>query len=147
MAEGIFRRLAGEEGAVGVEVLSAGIHAPSGEPPSAFAVRAAAEDGVDIEGHRSRNLTAGLAARADAIVVMTSSHREAVLRLLPAGGARVLLLRDLHPPGDPRRGTDLPDPFGGSLEEYRATYREIVEALREGKRTAAGLLGRPRGGE
>ncbi|MFH1278724.1 MAG: low molecular weight protein arginine phosphatase [Candidatus Eisenbacteria bacterium] len=147
MAEGLFRRLISEDPGWNVDVLSAGIQAAPGAPASAFAVRAAAAEGVDIGNHRARPLTAELAGRADAIVVMTAVHREEVFRLLPSGGAEVLLLRDLLPPGDPRAGTDFPDPFGGSLEEYQATFREIAEALSEGRRRLTRLLRRSPGGE
>ena len=127
MAEGIARQMIATQldmvpkdlGSAGIEIVSAGAFASSGAPVSAEAVRAVANEGVDISGHRSSALTRELVDSADVIYCMTDSHREAVLSLVPSAAGKTHRL-------DPQ--ADLPDPFGADDAVYRAT----AEAIRRG---------------
>jgi len=132
MAEGLFRSLLPEEWRGRVEAISAGAGAAPGEPPTPEARRAAAEGGVDIEGIRSRRLTADLVRRADLIVVMARGHRRSVLDLDPEADVKTVLLHDLDAETGGRSGRDVPDPFGSSQDAYRATFEEIRRTLRRG---------------
>src|SRR5256885_16038267 len=62
IAEGLFRRLIGNRG--DIDVVSAGVHAVRGQPPSLYAVPVCAEDGTDISDVRSQPPTAAPLARA-----------------------------------------------------------------------------------
>ncbi len=79
MAEGIFR--AAVRGRGEYQVLSAGLGAGEGLPPSAYAVEAVKELGIDISGQRSRMLTPELVQAADFIFGMTHSHIDTVMLL------------------------------------------------------------------
>src|SRR5947207_5022323 len=81
IAEGLFRRLLGNR--KDIEVVSAGIHAVRGQPPSAHAIEVCAEDGVNIRALRSQPLTAALIERATHIFAMTGAHVEAISMLFP----------------------------------------------------------------
>ena len=111
MAEGIFRQAA--QGRGEYQVLSAGLGAAEGAPPSAYAVQAAKELGIDISGLRSRMLTADLIEQADYIFGMTHSHIDTVMALYPQAAEKTFLLREfdetLH-----SFEKDISDPIGGS---------------------------------
>src|SRR5258708_19726448 len=69
IAEGLFRRLIGNR--KDIEVLSAGVHAVRGQPPSLYAVQVCAEEGVDISDFRCQPLTSALVDPTPHIFAMT----------------------------------------------------------------------------
>src|SRR5512135_3546534 len=77
MAEGIFRALLA--GRKAMEVSSAGTHALIGNQATDFALIAAAENGIDISGHRARMLGAHLIRASSLIFCMEPSQVELVL--------------------------------------------------------------------
>ncbi len=130
LAQVIARRLLAEEDAHDVVVESAGVHALDGGEASTGAIEIAREHGLDLEEFRSRRLTPELIERASLILVMEASLRPAVLSLSPRADTRTQLLGKLAGASGPDAG--VPDPFGGSLESYRRTYRQIDRFLRDG---------------
>src|ERR1039458_9808041 len=86
MAEGIFRQAMRGRGEY--QVLSAGLGALEGQPPSAYAIQAVKELGIDISRGRSRMLTAELVQQADYIFGMTHSHLDTVVMLYPEAGEK-----------------------------------------------------------
>ena len=100
---------------------SAGLYAADGEPASEHAVAALAEAGLELQGHASRSLDAEAVARADRIFCMTEGHRDRLLALAPDAAGKVQVLR--------RDGADIADPFGASLDRYRAARDEIRAEL------------------
>lgn len=106
----------------GFLVLSAGVAAMMGGSAAEEARAVVQEHGGDLSQHRSQMISAALVAQADYLVVMTESHRHAVLA---AFGHLHPQVRLLNPAGD-----DLEDPVGGDREVYRACAREIAEHLR-----------------
>src|SRR5579859_1728771 len=81
MAEGLFRKAV--QGRGDYQVLSAGLGAIEGQPPSSHGVQAVKELGIDISGQRSRILTSELVHRADYIFGMTHSHIDSIMMLYP----------------------------------------------------------------
>jgi arsenate reductase (thioredoxin) len=81
MAEGYLRHLAGDR----FEVASAGTEARGVHP---LAVRAMAEDGIDISGHRSKTLDQFLEATWDYVVTVCDSANE-TCPLFPRAAMRV----------------------------------------------------------
>lgn len=113
MAEGLARRLAPP----GIQVYSAGSEPGSVNP---LAVRAMAEIGVDISGHRSKSVDEIPVDRVDVVVTLCA---EEVCPVFPGP------VRRLHwPVDDPARA-------GGSeaerLEAFRRTRDEIARRLEE----------------
>src|SRR5207237_9675683 len=82
-----------------IEVVSAGVHAVRGQPPSLYAVEVCAEAGVDISNLRSQPLTAALVDRATHIFAMTGAHLETIQTLFPYGAEKSILLRGFKEPG------------------------------------------------
>ncbi len=121
MAEALMRPLMPN----GWEVLSAGLHASVGHPPTPEAVQAVAEYGADISGHRVRSMTDALAFSATLLVGMTEDHASELRVRFPFAAGKVRMLGDYGPA--PVR--DISDPFGGSLADYRSCIRAIRACL------------------
>jgi protein-tyrosine phosphatase len=131
MAEGLFRKMladrlkCSEDELVdrGYMVVSAGVAAGPGSPPSPEAVEILSEQGVDISGHASQPVTPQLLSQADQIFTMTRSHREILVREFPEVAPRVRLIS--------RNGPDIIDPIGAGLKEYRRCADQIEKYVQE----------------
>lgn len=126
MAEGLFR--AAMKGRGDYRVISAGLGAVDGQPPSTNAVLAARELGIDISAQRSRMLTRELVDEADYIFGMTHSHIETVMMLYPQAAEKTFLLREFDETLDVFE-KDISDPIGGSLEIYTICRDQIEQGI------------------
>jgi len=132
MAEALARSLVAQKlgtspadiGDFGFEIASAGVFAASGAPASEHAVSVLAERGIDAHEHRSSPVIPEKISSADHVYCLTQSHRDALLPLLPPSKAGHVELIDPD-------GGNIPDPIGGSLEDYRACAARIEECLTE----------------
>jgi glycine hydroxymethyltransferase len=124
MAEGLFERMTAERS--DLRVLSAGVSTYPGQPPSAHAVEALAELGVDISQHRSRPISEKVVEEADWIIAMTRSHLDSIIYLFPRAAEKVYLLREFEPGAT---SLDVADPIGMGLEAYRAARETIQHGL------------------
>lgn len=106
MAEGIVRDMLQKAGIRGIEVASMGLGANDGELPTANAVEAMREIGVDITGKRARRLMMEDLAQTDRFYVMTQSHKDILIDAMPELEDRIRVL-------------DIADPYGCRLEVYR----------------------------
>jgi glycine hydroxymethyltransferase len=126
MAEGIFRQAVRGRG--DYQVLSAGLGAAEGQPPSAYAVQAVKELGVDISSLRSRMLTAELVQQADYIFGMTHSHLDTLVMLYPEAAEKTFLLREFDETLDSFE-KDISDPIGGSYAVYINCRDQIEQGI------------------
>ncbi len=126
MAEGLFRHAVAGRGEY--RVLSAGLGAIDGQPPSAYAVQAMRELGIEIGQQRSHMLTADLVRQADYIFGMTHSHVDSVMLLYPQMTEKVFLLREFDQTLDPFE-KDINDPISGSYEVYTACRDQIEQGI------------------
>ncbi len=85
-------------------VESAGIAALVGRPAEPIARALLAERGLDLSGHRARQLTPELVRAADLVLVMDAAQQAEVEAILPGARGRVHRLGRL---GD----FDVPDPY------------------------------------
>ena len=127
MAEAIARRLIQESGRTDIEVESAGTQAWNRSPASDEALLVGVERNLDLSGHRARRLTPEIVANADLILVMSPTHLADVRVMDP--GANVHLFAGYGTPG--AKGHSIADPFGGNLDDYRATADELEHRLKE----------------
>jgi protein-tyrosine phosphatase len=72
-----------------VKVESAGIGALVGRPADPIAQALVAERGLDLSGHRARQLTPELIRGFELILVMETEQQRAVVSMLPAARGRV----------------------------------------------------------
>jgi protein-tyrosine-phosphatase len=106
-------------------VSSAGTSAWDDAPASDGAMLVAMEHGLDLSAHRARMLSPEVLGAADLVLVMGPHHVERVLAL--GGEGRTHLLHEFATSGESR--APVVDPFGGDLETYRMTFRELEGAV------------------
>jgi RpiB/LacA/LacB family sugar-phosphate isomerase len=126
MAAALTRRALGEQ--AGWRVVSAGIGAVNGQPPSRNALLAMQELGVDISSHRSQMLTQRLVDEADYIFGLTHGHVEAIAYLYPEAAEKTFVLREFDPALEGYE-QDISDPIGGPLEGYVQCREEIEQGV------------------
>jgi protein-tyrosine-phosphatase len=125
LAETIARRMLSESGKENVFVSSAGTSAFDGSPASDAAILIGVERGLDLSAHRSRKLTEEMLADADLVLVMSPEHLARVRELDSTTNAYLLGGYATESVGRP-----IADPFGGGLEDYRATADQLEEELK-----------------
>lgn len=106
----------------GVSVISAGIAAAPGCPPTSEAVQVMREYGLDLSRHEAQPLTEKLARDADLILAMTHSHMQSIVERWPSAAERTCLLL-------PER-SDVVDPIGQPVGAYRHCAAEIASAVK-----------------
>jgi protein-tyrosine phosphatase len=121
IAEALLRAGLGDR----IRVGSAGLRALVGHPAHAQSERLMAEQGLDITGHRGRQLTAELALAADLILVMDAAQKEACERLVPSVRGRVYLLGHWLPAGRQQ----IADPIGGAPEDHARAREHVQQAV------------------
>jgi protein-tyrosine phosphatase len=126
MAEGLMKVLLFPASDRRIMVCSAGTHAADGLPAESGAVRAAREHGADIGAHRSRAIDGSLIARADLILVMERQQARFIQSTATVARDALRLLGEFAG-GD--GAPEIPDPYGGSLTEYRHCAQMIRGCL------------------
>jgi len=109
-----------------LKVVTAGIAAYDGDPPSLNSVKALDKVKIKLDNHKSQSLTDELLDRAFAVFGMTHSHIDAIRAARPDTRARLYLFRDFLPEDESR---EIPDPYGMDLEQYEITRDSMVEAI------------------
>lgn len=104
MAEALFRERAAAKGR-DIDIGSAGVAALVDHPPADPVLDLMQARGLDMSGHRARQLTTELGAQYDLILVMEQGHRRFITRNWPVLAGRVRRLGDF-------RGEDIADPYG-----------------------------------
>ncbi len=115
LAEGLMKKLLNERGIDGIEVTSAGLAAYPDDEVSEKSVKAAEKYGVDISGHRSRRINQYMLEGA-IFVCMTDSHAQALMPYVNSNRLFVM-------------GVGIPDPYGGTQNEYDFCAEKINKAL------------------
>jgi len=126
MAEALFRRATAGRG--DFRVLSAGLGAVDGQPPTQHSVTAMRELGVDISAQRSRALTANLLQQADYVFGMTHGHVDTIGLLYPAAAEKTFLLREFDESLDPFE-KDISDPIGSPYDVYVNCRKQIEQGI------------------
>ncbi len=86
MAEALFKPQLVQ---AGVSVASAGLAALVGAPADPHAIALMAERGIDIRGHRARQVTEEMLKRASLILTMDAEQQQTVVTAWPATRGRV----------------------------------------------------------
>jgi protein-tyrosine-phosphatase len=105
-------------------VLTAGTATVDGLPATSHAITTMAERGIDLGAHRSQPVTERLVREADLILTMTASHRDTLRRQWPSMAEKVQTLAEYS-----GKHADVPDPFGGPLDEYKRTAQSLADLL------------------
>ena len=108
-----------------VTVQSAGTGALEGAPASEGSYLVGLERGIDLSAHRARPITRSLVDEADVVLTMSRPHLARVREL--GGGGRAHLFGEYA--GLTGHRAEIPDPYGGELEDYRATIRTLDDLM------------------
>jgi RpiB/LacA/LacB family sugar-phosphate isomerase len=109
-------------------VVSAGLGALDGQPPTPHSVTAMREIGIDISAQRSRMLTGEMVRQADFIFGMTHSHVDAIGLLYPPAVEKTSLLREFDETLEPFE-KDIGDPVGSPYEVYEYCRDQIEQGI------------------
>lgn len=141
MAEVLGRAEGRARGLSKLSCASAGTFAFAGRPASGPGVAVAEAHGLDLSEHRSRELSLELLEWADVIVGMEPSHAEVAARWEPRASVHVMTdflpREEAHMGGGGDRGPEVlvgprpgvPDPYGGDMETYAATWALLERAM------------------
>lgn len=128
MASAIFQRQLEESFPDEIwRVESAGTWAIDGMAVAIGSTQIMRSRGLDISGHRARNISAELLAEFDLILTMENGHKEALRAEFPQYAARIYLLSEMA-----GFSHDINDPIGGPLSDFEATAKELTELLVQG---------------
>ena len=130
MAEGVFRRIAEEEGVLHLfDIDSAGLgHWHIGQAPDARAQSASLKRGIDISGQSARQVKHGDFARFDLLLAMDGENYQELVQLAPSDARhKVRRYLDFAPEA---RTKNVPDPFFGGHEGFDHALDLIEQAAR-----------------
>ncbi len=120
MAAVLMDKVAREKG-LDINIESAGIFANDGENASSEAIVAMYEYGIDLTGHHAQTINEELIEKSDLILTMTPAHKMVFNNV--AEGKTFTLCEFSRVEGD------IEDPFGGDVEDYLVTAKQIYEAV------------------
>jgi protein-tyrosine-phosphatase len=136
MAAGLLRWRLAEEGLDSSHpVMSAGVWAADGQPASQNAIAVMAERGIDITDHIAHTITANDVAEAELILVMGQEHAQMIRNTWPQYAWKIYRLSEMA-----GKRQDIQDPYGGSIEEYRACADTISDYISRGFRHILELI-------
>ncbi len=122
LAAALLTRALEEAGRPDIIATSAGTGAWQGAPASEGSYLVALEHGLDLSAHRARLLTPALVNESHLILTMSRTHLARVREL--GGAGRAHLISEYA--GLTGARAEVEDPFGGDLDEYRATLRTLA---------------------
>ncbi|MCK4422752.1 MAG: low molecular weight protein arginine phosphatase [Candidatus Omnitrophica bacterium] len=132
MAEGLLKQMIGESREDEFNIISAGIAAAAGIKATPKAIEVMKNHNIDISGHRTRKLTNKEIEKADLILVMERSHKDALIRLAPESASKTFLLGGFGLEAiEPDKNIDIPDPIGMPVEQYEYCFGLIQTSLNE----------------
>jgi protein-tyrosine-phosphatase len=132
LAEALLKDYASRKGQLArLKIGSAGTFALSGNPATREAQRAARRRGLDLSGHRAREVSRGILEDADFILGMTRAHCLQLEREFPQFANKIYLALSF-----PRRYSrdkpediDVPDPMGLPVDYYEQVLEMLEPAL------------------
>ncbi|AEO04639.1 TPA_asm: low molecular weight protein arginine phosphatase [Listeria monocytogenes] len=105
-----------------LDVRSAGTRALNGDAISENSRQILAQMNLPTT-HQAKKITEADIDWADQIYVMTQNHQAELKSLFPKENDKIQLISE--------EKTDIPDPYGGSIERYEITYYELKSAISE----------------
>ena len=97
------------------------------------------EHGIDLSGHRSKQVDFDLLDQYDLILTMTQDHKRYILNLRPDLANKVFLIKEFayqerqetNPLNEKmnKADSDVSDPFGQSVAVYHRTATELLQAI------------------
>ena len=116
LAEGLFKKCLKDNNITDIQVGSAGVGAFPGDDVSINSILVAGSRGVDISGHRARNINPEHLLTTDLFCCMSDSHKQVLLRHCDENKIVVL---------------DVADPYGRPIEVYEECAKQIESKFPE----------------
>ena len=129
MAEEILRNKINEWGGPALRVSSAGLMAIPGQEATRESRQVMAEVGWDIGAHRSRRLHGDMIEAAALVITMESWQCDTLRDRFPEQAERIFNLGELAG----SKSEEVYDPYGGDLEQYRITARQLQQLIDQAK--------------
>jgi len=107
-----------------IEISSAGVSAWGNQPASRHAIKVMEEGGLCLAAHRAALVSEAMLDGAQLVLTMTSTHRAVLLSDYPGAKDKIFTLGEYV-----GKSIDIADPFGGSVEDYRACAAQIKSLL------------------
>lgn len=123
MAEALLRQFDKD-----IAVKSAGTHAMNGQGCSHNSAEVLREHNLSFE-HSSSQLTKEDLDWATHVFTMTEGHKSTITHFFPEYSDKIFTLKEFV--NDDKQDRDILDPFGGSLEIYRETYKELSRLVQQ----------------
>lgn len=115
---------------------SAGTWGVNGQPASGDAQLTMQKRGLSLDGHIARTVTPELVEKADLIIVMTRSHRDALTSEFPGTRRKLHLMSELG-----GLEYDISDPYGHSLQTYETCAADLTTLIERGYLQISDWLG------
>lgn len=120
MAAALFNKIAVERD-LPVKIESAGIFANDGDTASAEAIAVMRYYDIDLLGHHAQTINTELLEKSDLVLTMTGAHKMVLEQYL---GDKVYTLMEFA-----GIDGDIPDPYGGDIDEYKECAETLYNAL------------------
>ncbi|CAI1514437.1 MAG TPA: protein tyrosine phosphatase [Serratia grimesii] len=104
---------------------SAGLGALVGKSADSMAIEVAHQNGLSLEGHQGKQLTASMCRDYDLILVMEKAHIDAVCRLAPEVRGKTMLF------GHWLGQREIADPYRQSREAFEFVYHRLDESAQK----------------
>ncbi|WP_409296094.1 low molecular weight protein arginine phosphatase [Peribacillus sp. SCS-26] len=122
MAEAILKNM----NLPGVNVRSAGVFAMDGQEASFHAKNVLDENSITHD-HISKQVDASDLEWATYVLTMTEGHKSSLIINYPQAAGKTYTLKEFA--GKDKKDSDIVDPFGGSADIYRETFRELQSII------------------
>ena len=116
------KKISAENG-MNINCSSAGIAVYPYSEVSRNSVEAMRDYDVDISSHSPTQVNENIIEQSDLILTMTESHSSILKNAVPGASDRI------HSLASYTQTSDIPDPYGGDINEYKACAVKIKEAL------------------
>lgn len=107
------------------DIRSAGISALVGKPAHSTTQDIALACGLDLSGHRARQITESMCTEADLILVMESGQQRELAARYPLARGKIRCLGEAHD-GDP---FDIADPYQRPREAFEQAHAAIQSGI------------------
>ena len=117
-------------------IASAGIYAPAGYPAAQNTLTVLKQRGIDLDQHRSSQITQDMVKAYQLVLTMERGQKEALQIAFPEEAHKVYLLTEMI-----GEYWEIADPVGGSFGDFEETAQEIEQILSDGYKRICLLAG------
>ena len=135
MAEAMLKRVLAEQGASGIGVKSAGLHARARREAHPLALKVSHEIGIPLDNHRAQLLNPEIVASSDLIFAMDFENLAELYAVYPEARYKIHMLSAFAE--GKQRNREITDPYYGDEETTRRCYAILMQCVRNLARSIA----------